>query len=224
MKLADPRGIVLPEWKLIYYFIPKNASSTIKGYFAKQYGWNEGTGQTPHHFFHGRGLITAKQRRQYDGFRTFAVVRHRVDRLYSCYKSKIFPDGRGGKRLRDGVNAYVFGRVPGVKKNLTFSEFVEVITKVPHQIADRHFAEQTMQIADKEQIFPDVIVRFERLQADLMEKLGIDISGEPKRNQSEAHNPERVKDWRKVTDETTFRRCVEYYQRDFENFGYETDF
>ena len=225
MRNWRPNGLVLDKWRLIYWFIPKNASSSLKAMFGRHYGYRlDKPMGSPHLFWSNRSCtIHPNEARHYHKFTSFTVVRNPYSRLYSVWKEKIFADGRKGPNLRKGVNYKVFGNMPAVRCDMTFAEFVRLVVRMPYHTQDRHFALQSLHVQFGGEWITGNVFKFEEMETTLrpfLEGHGVpwDL---PRVNISQHHHPDKEPDFRKVYDAETAAPVAEYYRDDFKNFGYD---
>lgn len=128
-------GLVFHKDKIVYWFVPKNACTTLKKFFADNAGLQyRDVHNAP---FERTNVIISE-------YYNFAIVRHPVDRLWSLYKDKLKPDGRNDRYHTNGVQNIVLAKYRIFHKDMTFDEFVDAIISI--QNPDDHFGLQTGQI------------------------------------------------------------------------------
>lgn len=130
-------GLVFHEDKLVYWFVPKNACTTLKIFFADRYGIEYS------YIHHAPFEVTHEVIPEYFNF---AIVRHPVDRLFSLYRDKISPDGRTDDVFINGVDGVVLHKFKVFHKDMTFDEFVRAVVSI--DLPDDHFGLQSGQIPE----------------------------------------------------------------------------
>jgi len=170
--------------KAIYFRVPKVASTSLLISF--------------------RQIDDVVQIEDYDGsFFKFAFVRNPFDRLASCFRHVI---QRGAlQNIQED---------PKLHRNMSFEQFVDVISKIPEADMDIHFRPQYTFIPEK----PDFLGKFENIREDfarVCEKIG--IKGLELRHENKTDKT-RFKDY--YTPEVV-GKVVELYEQDFNLFGYE---
>ena len=139
----------------------------------------------------------------------FAFVRNPLLRAYSTYKHKIILPEMAGKNHVLSNREFYFG--------MDFTEFVDVIVKLPDDIIDRHLRSQSWFLRDDQGLLPDYIGKLENFDADwefLSNKYGL-----PKQKH---HNKTRTSV--KLSDicpPTSMHQLIKRYAEDIELFGYQ---
>jgi hypothetical protein len=199
-------GIVSHKLKVVYWFIPKNACTSFKKYFAE-------VERIAYDYIHDAPFEYVTDFNAYPDYFHFTVVRHPMERLLSLYKNKIQPDGRTDEYFINGVERVVLDYRMGFNKDMSFNDFCKVIIHIPHHLRDPHYAEQWIQFKP----FNCYIIRMEELSTELKKLESIlQIKDLPIENQ---------------TDKKIFRQCflspsmthavVSFYHQDFIRFNYE---
>ena len=143
----QPRPLVCEELKLIYYPVPKVATSTVRRYLIENGFTGSPTGEALthnhiQHFSFPRVTLKKALALQASGYHSFGVVRNPFARLTSCYLDKIAGAGsRSG--LNHGFQRY--NRITGRRiffHGMSFDGFVKVISRIPDWAADSHFRSQ----------------------------------------------------------------------------------
>lgn len=188
----------LLKYRAIYYPIPKCANSTLKKGFKKP--------------FYSVPLLDYKRFIHNEEFFKFTFVRNPYDRIVSLYEDKINVEESDLDYFRDRKEFY---------PQMSFKEFVKVISKIPDEEADRHFKSLSDFITDENgEGFLNFIGTVENIQEDY--KTICDIL--------EIKNPEplphirkskRKKDYREYYDEETKKLIQKRYKKDFELLGYK---
>lgn len=167
-----PTGILCRRFRFIFFPVPKAASSSVKKLIARMDGLPSDV--DPHHAVEFP-LVWGKDLHRYPGYRTFTVVRNPWDRLVSCFKDKIRSgyDTRFGTRpgIHEGLDRY--NHILGRKlfyDDMPFSEFIEVIGRIPDSLADEHFRSQYRMFSTARGTpLVERIIRFENLYDELTE-------------------------------------------------------
>ena len=140
----------------------------------------------------------------------FAFVRNPVERAWSCYKNKILNTNRANKKDILANKQFYF--------DMDFTEFVDVLAKLPDNVIDRHLRSQSWFLKDKQGLLPDYIGKLETFDADwevISSKYGL-----PK---PVHHN--KTDDSSKITDicsRTSMEQLIDRYSDDINLFGYQS--
>jgi len=173
------------KYKAIYFRVPKVASTSILMSFRK--------------------IDNVEKCDKYDkSYFKFAFVRDPFDRLASCFRHVI----------QKGAMQNIQGH-PSLHRNMSFDNFVDVISKMKIEEMDIHFRPQYTFIPET----PDFLGKFENIQNDyniICKKLGINYSELLHENKTDKT---RFNDY--YTPEI-IKKVVKIYKKDFELFGYET--
>jgi hypothetical protein len=160
VRALKPRGIINHHYKVIYFPIPKVASTTVKRVLHQP-----GDFQDPSIKIHQIEFPTIKlsEIKNFGDYKKFAIVRDPYDRMVSCYKDKIIRWYEWKKQLYPGFLRY--NQIMGVKlfyPDMDFIEFMKSINKVPDFLADEHFRSQHKFIPIKsDTLFLDVLIHIE---------------------------------------------------------------
>lgn len=192
-----PCPILIQKKRIIYFPIDKAANTSLRQYF------REIDGKSKHL---SRGRV-----KKYKNHFKVAFVRNPYDRLVSCYINKVLFPYRETRFIRD---------IPGMKKEMSFKEFVKIICSLPDSKADRHVKSQYCFLTDKQgKLLPDFIGKFEDLKEDFekaCKKAG--IKNPPKLPHK---NPSKRKgNYKDYYDKETRRLVQKRYKKDFELFDY----
>lgn len=219
------KDVVIHEYKVIYFVIPKVASSSVKTLFKNLLDIDSPSPHTTKF-----PTIDRHKLSEYPDYLKFCFVRNPWDRLVSCYFSKIKKDYNlnidSRVRLAQLLQPSLSGKVswlpyPVINSEMSFTEFVYAVADIPESKADKHFRSQYTFISDAEgKLIPDFIGHFETLNADfatIVQKIGLptpNLPHELKTNHqhySSYYTPE------------TWAIVEQRYQRDIELFGYAQD-
>ena len=184
LESLHPKGIIAAKYKLIYFAIPKVASSSIKKFFidqdvVKTYIENKDRVD----YIHEHVFPTVKQQElyKYNDFIKFTVVRHPVDRIYSCYKDKILTRHARGLELYNGFKRYnQISKMKLFKSTMSFRDFIKSLTFIPDTFSDEHFRSQYRFLPhSKSKLHIDRLLKLEDLPEALnvlFEEVGLDFS------------------------------------------------
>jgi hypothetical protein len=216
--------LTLPDKKLIYVVISKSACTSIKNTIGKDYGIEslKKSGLDIHKDPRWRrlfGNINREIKEQYD---FFTFVRNPLSRLVSCYEDKVLFNNDNNKLAEFYFEGYPFN----IKANMPFKEFISVICKIPHFLADRHFKSQaftlrinnidTIQIGNVEHMMVDWKIFSEKYHINPhMVHLN-------KNNRSISKND--IPYYYEYYDLRTCRKIYRKFKKDIHNFGYYNDF
>lgn len=227
IRALHPRPVVVHPLKLIYYPIPKVASSSVRGYllehaFLKDNGTDgKLTMEQIHHGYEYPVLSVSEAAKLVrSGYRSFAVVRDPVARLASCYRDKILEYRKAGEPLRYGFARYnrLFFREV-FSTTMPYEAFVAAISRIPDVLADEHFRSQACFLPVRRgRLQLDRVVRLEGLD-DEMARLCEDWqlpAWAGRRVNSTAKRSEPAVSGRGVAGQIARR-----YARDFRLLGYE---
>ena len=152
--------LICDQRKFVYVEIPKIACTSIKASFIKQQEMDEilrhlefekeQENEIHGHFQAKRRLPTVAQ-----NYFKFGFVRNPFDRLYSCYKDKVYNS--------KASFMYPFGYFQHI---VNFERFVKKVAKVPDAIGNRHFISQYYFLYKNNKCLVDSVGRFENLVQD----------------------------------------------------------
>lgn len=162
-----PRPFICEELKLLYYPVPKAASSTVRRYLIEHGFADRRPPELTHndiqHFSFPRINLTRAMELQNEGYRSFAVVRNPYDRIVSCYFDKIVGAGSnpgpsaGFVRYNQLLGKQIF------HNDMTFPEFIRMISRIPDFAADAHFRCQRTFLPQKGgEVALDFVIQMER--------------------------------------------------------------
>lgn len=170
-----PTAVVCHRYKLLYYPVPKAATSSIRRLIAQLDG-RPAKGH-PHHDI-TLDSVWAKEASQFTGYLAFTVVRNPWDRMVSCFTDKVAgrftdPDYIGRNGVHEGFARYnQILRRKLFRPEMSFDEFVRVVAWIPDTLADEHFRSQRrMFSAPDGASLVDRVIKFENLHAEVTELL-----------------------------------------------------
>lgn len=223
--------ILLEAHRAIYFPIPKIASSSLKLVFAEGLRLAPLVPGKPRVNPHARDFPYVPRETlatQYADYFKFAIVRNPFSRLLSCYRNKIRTDIDDRPNFVGGVHKEFlkFGRDPGLRRygrfrrDMGFDEFIEVVSGIPDEHADRHFRAQCAYLcAPDGSLLPDYLGKFERLGEELeyiFRRIGLEPKALPRLVDSGTGNQ-----YREQFTEHGRRLVCKRYGRDLELLGYE---
>ncbi len=129
-------GIVLHQVRLVYWPIPKCASTTVKLCLAKSLGL---------HYDNVHDASFETTAGPIAGYTDVALVRHPLRRLYSLWASAVRRDDLTSNGFLNGLQRGI-AWPNEVRHSVGFDEFVRVLLAVLQDRADPHFAAQTSQV------------------------------------------------------------------------------
>jgi hypothetical protein len=126
-----PRGIIIHDKKLVYWYLPKTCCTALKTYFANYLNLKIPFKNGNEMDIHGQNIGFEFTEKVIDGYYNFAYVRNPFDRIMSLYSQKI----------RDGVDRKVFPDESLFYKGMPFQLFVDRIIEIPEK--ERHYMLQS---------------------------------------------------------------------------------
>jgi len=217
--------VVIENMKVVYYPIPKIASSSVKSYFLEHAikisnKNKQSLGRI--HYSHYPTMPVSKARRL-AGYTSFVVVRNPAHRIWSCYQDKIVRYKETGEPLRSAFDRYniIFGK-NFFDVDMSFEKFVSSVAKIPDWASDQHFRSQYKYVyVHKNKVSVDRIIRLENLDLDmrkLTNQLGLPQWDSRLLNESKARN--NFPDISPEIAEKIYKR----YRLDYELCGYAHEF
>jgi chondroitin 4-sulfotransferase 11 len=203
--------IFLEKYKALFIPIPKVASSSFKFLFANML--NLEIPDSVHKIEFPSYDFSADRS---DIFK-FTFVRNPWDRLVSCYFDKIKNETNTGDTYftyKEGV-ANCLASFDEFTKDMTFSEFVNVISKIPDEQSDPHFKSQSSCISKISDL--SFVGKLENLDIDLSiisSELKIPVLKLAKIKTTIAKN------YRDLYNEETKKIVYRRYENDIEEFKY----
>ncbi len=136
-------GIVVEQYKFVYWYIPKVGCTSMKAFCAELEGlkWDH----LPLNEIHNLPLkyIDPKKASEYSDYKHFFLMRNPKARLISLYNSQLFADLRTNNHFENGVSRVVFKKhMNRFWGDMTFQDFVYAITSIHPEQADPHFKPQ----------------------------------------------------------------------------------
>lgn len=216
--------LILDEKKLIYIPIPKVACTSIKlALFSEpENGTRDYKQYMEIHSLSGKSsfyTLTKQQKKYY----IFAFVRNPLDRLVSCYEDKVRSETQhnGKYFFNTNYNNVFIKRMYGDKfrKEMTFDEFVGLVSKIPDAFSDGHFKSQASMLYRRGIKNPDYIGKFENLANDWQVLRKQYDCGFIEESNSTKHD-----NWKQYyTNPKTTELAIKRYMSDITKFGYKGD-
>lgn len=134
-----------------FAFMPKVANSAMKVAFAQLHdlsGYDEQTGRGIHSYYQG----VAPDEIIHLTCPKIIFVRNPFDRLVSAWQSKLID-----KKSHPGFTRF------GMKADMSFQEFAEIVCNIPDDKSDHHFRSQTYEMFVNDEPLDLMLGRFEHL-------------------------------------------------------------
>lgn len=156
---------------------------------------------------------------EFSGFRKFAVVRSPWSRVVSCWSEKV------AHPRNDRVRA-MLSRYEGLEEGMPFDAFARwlVTEHGRDEVADRHWASQSLILGGDPTNDLDFIGRYEDLQRDFAEicrRIGIEPIPLPTTNTSASGSSRTADRHLRYYDTKLIRLIGERYEKDVRLFGFE---
>lgn len=219
IRRETPEVWLIEDSKLAYIQIPKVATRSIRacltehllnceGHIAEQANLSsveveEVERRYARHISH-RDIMELKSR-----YCIFAFVRNPLQRLFSCYKNKVLDVRKTGAKN-------IFHN-HGIEPGMSFQQFVEIVSEIPDNHADRHFRSQYWFLNYRGQPLADKVFRMEDFDlnwAKLAQEYG--LPHPPHRNKSRGEGQSLAE----VYDVQTLGLATARYEQDLNQYGY----
>lgn len=155
-----PEAIVLETQQLLFYPVPKVASSSMKSYIISLEVGPKAFAEMSHHEIHAYPFKTVHDiqwNRSLNGFRKIAIIRDPYKRLDSCYRDKILKSVRTNGRVFNGFERYnKLLRRELFRPDMSFEDFCQVVARLPDCLSDGHFRSQVTFLPKKLDYLIDV--------------------------------------------------------------------
>ena len=202
---------VYDDRKLVYIEVPKAGCTSIKATIGRYYGSRKMGGglKESSHLRVERGALP----QSLQGYFKFSFVRNPFSRLVSCYLDKIYRFRQSG----DVYAASAFRRLP---TDISFSNFVYEISKIPDYWADHHFKSQYAILYRRGRLLADWVGRLENIDRDweeLASRFDL-IRGIEFHKSTQDLGP--YEDYRSYYTQELIELVYQRYRQDFEVFGY----
>lgn len=219
VSIYPPAYFVVKSKKLIYIVNSKAACSTIKRALMDVDSSNRINFEhysEIHSASKKLGFLHNKIDKNEMDYYFFTFVRNPFKRIVSLYVNK-FEDRE--KILDSGFFQYkhYFGGI--IDQNISFKSFVNIISKIPDKLSERHFISQDFYI-EKSPKKVDFIGKLENFHEDygnLCETVGID-------NKMTISNKSFNYDYRNYYDSEILELVYRRYKNDVIKFGYEQEY
>lgn len=160
--------IRIDKYKVIYFPIPKIATSTLK-YISAKLLEVENIDSLDLRGIHDFSFpsVERKKLHKYQDYYKFGFVRNPWERLFSCYKSKIKADPNYNQDEYEKGISRVLVRYNLFRAGMSFEEFVKTISQIPDRDSDFHFKSQYLFFTNnKGEEVVNFIGRYESLKED----------------------------------------------------------
>jgi hypothetical protein len=185
-------GIVIRQLNTVYWWVPKNACTTMKVHYAKILGLKF---QNPH-----RAKFEITKKIIPEMF-NYAFVRHPFQRLYSCWANKIAPGHPIGADFVNDIDINVFHELMDkVYSEMPFEDFALLVMDKKTK-GDLHWLPQSKQI-------PKGVIYYK------MEEFPI---GAFFKTSNKDHTGGR---WQDVFTSRVLEKAIKYYSEDLKRYNY----
>ena len=213
------------QYQLIYYSVPKVACTTIKTCMAKLD--NIETSDLGVHNKNTaikRLTVKASNAPCYADYYRFSFVRNPWDRLFSCFKNKIydpprfFPKSNPYYNEKGEFNDFIRRYGDLGFKDMQFEDFIDFVAKIPDYRCDPHFLpqhyffelERLNFLGRFENFQPDMLTVFQKIAPDFDTS---DIISEKKQSSS-------VSFYKDAYNDRMRELVAQKYKKDIKLFGY----
>lgn len=217
--MADPNNVLMHRQRIAAMFICKAANTSVKQALADKLNLPdvdlEREELKPHRKLSNHLPTPVKTdvwKFRQEGYLTFAVIRHPLARLASCYADKV--ETRIHPPFLKKYRA-------DVRQGMPFREWVEFVARTPDIAADQHFRSMAWDlVSTSDRIIPAHIFKVEdagwwnRLRERIMAHCEMDIGPE------RIVNASRHRDWPEYYDDETREMAARRYADDLRHFGY----
>ncbi len=197
-------NIFLSEYKTVYFFIPKIASSSLKKTCAMLLNLNQDSKIQDFHKIDFPSILRSSLLNN-DRYFKFAFVRNPYDRLVSFYSNKVI-----GERNFQKNKSW---------KYKPFEDFIKIICDIPDETMNVHFKPQHTFITDaKGALLVDYVGKFEKIDEDfeiIKKRAGLPDNLELPHKQTSKH-----KIYQDYYSEETKKLVAKRYEKDFLMFNY----
>jgi hypothetical protein len=216
--MAEYRHTVWPGAGMVFTSIPKTANTSVKTALLQTF-MPDVPRKAPHAADLPYQTVSPRQiAKEYPDYFRCTVVRDPFDRMVSFFTDKI--EGTiNGSGMNDRLKRL------GFERGMPFAAAVELACSIPDERTDPHVRSQAFHVlGPNERLVPDLLLRFEQLEADwamlshiVAVKTGARLPSLGRRRAS----VRRPRD--DYYDETTRALVVERYRKDFEILGYPVE-
>jgi chondroitin 4-sulfotransferase 11 len=221
-----PEYFVFDERRLVYISIPKVACTSIK--LAIE-GVDEQIATSEQGVMGVHRKLTSKcthsLNRHAADYTIFAFVRNPYDRLVSCYEDKVKKpvQHNGQYYFATAYNRVFLRRLLGsaFHADMSFDEFVRLVSRTPDAIADGHFKSQYSSLYRHDRRIPHIVGKFENLGEDwkpLADRFGLAALSANNRS------AERAQWMDYYTSRQTIELVRKRFKNDIESFDYRASY
>lgn len=211
-----PKGLFLPAQNVVYIPIQKVANTSIRKALRVHVGEDRfmSLGRRGESY----DVLTLPEIARLTSAFRFAFVRNPLDRLASCYQDKITSARKGRSSIFGVYSRGTYPFLPHAEfvPGMPFSEFVELVCRIPDKFADRHFRSQHLFVYHKGRQAVDFVGRFECLAEDWLQ-----ICNRVPLGPLSEQNASAGEDFRSMYTPATARLAARRYATDVRLFGYE---
>lgn len=199
---------VVPEKGLVYFHIPKVATSSIVESIT-------GVGAKDDYMVHTLAKAVNSLTETEENYFKFSFVRNPFERLVSCYESKYHEDRKHLRVLT--YLTYDYYLLGYMKNDQGFEHFIHKVCSLPDGLRDLHVKSQYRILCDKKgRLRVNYVGKYEDLENDyrvIKEKYSV----EPLPH----FNKSKHRDWKDYYTLESAQLVYNTYRLDFEKFGYK---
>jgi chondroitin 4-sulfotransferase 11 len=218
--------ILLDDYKLVYFPIPKAATQALKTYFKSLTGIKSAS---PHSaFFNFIQPADLVSQPKYHEYFKFTFVRNPWSRLVSSFETKLPYVDLNVPLYRKAQVPRLNRKYPVMNPNMTFAEFIEAISATPDPYLDKHLTSQSKYLTDDSgNLLVDYIGKVEFFNEDFGKVINLaniseNIAPVPciRKTKMGSKSLSRLP-YRQYYDRHLWNLVGERFKQDIELFGYE---
>lgn len=222
---AKQEFYIFDDRKLVYLSLAKIASSSIKAAIAQDYSLDWKHWKELHRFElwekDGPKMKWGRLTEEENTYYKFVFVRNPFERLVSCYHNKILDENYFEER-------YPYYNRYQLKHKISFSDFVNILIKIPIELADEHLKPQSAYINEPGMpLLFDFVGRFENLSEDWKYIANRFKFTSQLKHINSTHNKKDIitkQDYRAYYTKDLLEKVYNYYREDVHLLGYINDY
>ncbi|MEZ9184396.1 sulfotransferase family 2 domain-containing protein [Vibrio splendidus] len=210
---------VIDDLKLVYIVNSKVACSSIKKTMYKYLKGEVGNishYSDIHYLAKSTGKIKTRLSKKEMGYDKFTFVRDPFKRMVSLYENKFLDN----EKIIDSPVKFAYKDYLGgcIKREISFPEFVRIISKIPDKYSERHFKSQSYLI-EENMVNDCQWMKLEEIKdAWLSSEILSSLEMPERENRSSSY------DYREFYDIETLQLLYDRYQKDIVKFGYYSQY